>query len=179
MNKHINSIFGLIAALLCSCGGRVTEVDNTTPVDNTQQKTEKQLLKAHQHLVRMENEIIENFLHRYQWNMERTGTGLRYQIYQQGKGNLVQTGQTVTLKYKLFLLTGDLIYSSDSTGVKEFKVGKGSVEAGLEEGILKLHKGDKARLIIPSHLAYGTTGDGNLIPAKAPILYDLEVIDTK
>jgi hypothetical protein len=41
------------------------------------------------------------------------------------------------------LLTGDLIYSSNDLGPKQFRVGKGGVESGLEEVILFLKKGKR------------------------------------
>ena len=60
-----------------------------------------------------------------------------------------------------------------------FTVGKGEVISGLEEGILLLHIGDKAKFIIPSHLAYGLLGDDNEIPTKATLIYDIEVVQKK
>jgi FKBP-type peptidyl-prolyl cis-trans isomerase len=53
------------------------------------------------------------------------------------------------------------------------------VESGLEEVILFLKKGDRAKIIIPSHLAFGLVGDGNKIPAMATLVYDLELIELK
>jgi len=37
--------------------------------------------------------------------------------------------------------------------------------------------GDKAKLIIPSHLAFGLAGDMDQIPPLSPIVYDIEVLD--
>jgi FKBP-type peptidyl-prolyl cis-trans isomerase len=50
------------------------------------------------------------------------------------------------------------------------------VESGLEEGILLLQEGDKARFIMPPHLAHGLIGDRDKIPARATIIYDLELV---
>jgi len=46
----------------------------------------------------------------------------------------------------------------------------------LEEGLLLLHQGDKAKFIIPSHLAYGLLGDQKQIPPGATLVYDVELI---
>jgi FKBP-type peptidyl-prolyl cis-trans isomerase FkpA len=51
------------------------------------------------------------------------------------------------------------------------------VEAGLEEGILLMHKGGKAKFILPSHLAFGLIGDQNKIPGKSTLIYDVNLID--
>jgi len=58
-------------------------------------------------------------------------------------------------------------------------VGHGGVESGLEEAVLLLHAGDKARIIIPSHLAYGLVGDDDKIPARATLIYEIELIELK
>ncbi|HOI87851.1 MAG TPA: FKBP-type peptidyl-prolyl cis-trans isomerase, partial [Lentimicrobium sp.] len=71
---------------------------------------------------------------------------------------------------------GDEIYNSDKDGLKEFLIGRGGVESGLEEGILLLRVGDKAKFIIPSHLGFGLLGDQNLVPPKSTLIYDLELI---
>ena len=39
-----------------------------------------------------------------------------------------------------------------------------------------LKKGSKARFILPPHLAHGLIGDENRIPARAIIIYDIEVL---
>jgi len=50
------------------------------------------------------------------------------------------------------------------------------VISGLEEGILYLSEGDKAKIIIPSHLGYGLLGDlDKNIPPKATLIYDIEL----
>jgi FKBP-type peptidyl-prolyl cis-trans isomerase len=55
-------------------------------------------------------------------------------------------------------------------------VGKGGVESGLEEGILLLHEGDKARFVLAPHLAHGLIGDENRIPPRSIIIYYIELL---
>ena len=57
-----------------------------------------------------------------------------------------------------------------------FTVGVGQVIEGWDEGILLLHEGDKARLVIPSDLAYGASGAGGVIPPHAPLIFDVELV---
>jgi FKBP-type peptidyl-prolyl cis-trans isomerase len=135
------------------------------------------LLEANKKVITTEDQQINDLIARYGWEMKQTGTGLRYLIYKSGKGTLTSTGKVVKMNYEIRLITGDVVYSSKETGPKEFIVGRGGVESGLEEGILLLRQGDKAKLILPSYLAWGLTGDQDRIPPKSTLIYDVELLE--
>lgn len=137
---------------------------------------DESLMKANQYLVKTEEEQINDFLARYNWEMKETGTGLRYNIYKNNHGKKAQIDQIVRIKYEIRLISGDVIYNSDDLGIREFRIGKGDVETGLHEAVLLMGVGDKAKLILPSHLAYGLAGDQNKIPKRATLVYDIELI---
>ncbi len=135
------------------------------------------LQKVNKYLVEKDNDRIKSFIRRKHWNMKQTQTGLWYQVYEKGNGTVnPKPNDIVELNYQVFLLDGTLCYSSDSTGTKKFAVGHGGVESGLEEAILMLHRGDKARFIMPPYLAHGLLGDQNKIPARSIILYKVELL---
>jgi len=134
------------------------------------------LIKANQEAAKAENGQIDDFIRRYKWKMETTGTGIRFMITRQGVGAKAQPGKTVKLSYTLTLLTGDTVYTALKDGPIVFEVGKGQVITGLEEAILLLRVGDCAKIIIPSHLAYGLIGDQKKILHKASLVYDIEFI---
>ncbi|MFC2176479.1 FKBP-type peptidyl-prolyl cis-trans isomerase [Bacteroidota bacterium] len=126
-------------------------------------------------LVESETEDVEHYIKRHGWNMISTGTGLRYQIYKEGTGRKVEEGKAVRFNYETSLLTGKTCYTSKKYGPKEFLVGKGGVESGLEEAVLYLREGDRAKIILPSHLAFGLLGDEDCIPKRATVVYDIEI----
>jgi FKBP-type peptidyl-prolyl cis-trans isomerase FkpA len=130
-------------------------------------------------ITKTEDQDIEDFISRYHWEMMKTGTGLRYMIYKHGTGQKAEPGKTAVLKFEVRLITGDLIYSSATEGLKEFVIGHGGVESGLEEGILLLRTGDRAKFIVPSYLAFGLLGDLKKIPQRATLVYDIEFIRQK
>jgi len=57
----------------------------------------------------------------------------------------------------------------------EFKLGAGMVISGWEQGIPGMCVGEKRKLIIPSSLAYGDSGFGDIIPAKSTLVFEIEM----
>ena len=137
------------------------------------------LIQANKKAIGTEDQQIENFIQRHNWKMNTTGSGLRYAIYKKGTGSKAEQGKIAVMNYSVELITGEEIYSSKKNGVKEFLIGKGGVESGLEEGILLLRVGDRAKFIIPSHLGFGLIGDQDKVPPKSTLIYDIELIQLK
>lgn len=166
--------FVVVVLLFFSCqrASEEKKVPDSRQIGETLEETNKILLES-------EKQEIRDFITRYGWEMEETGTGLWYQIYESGKGDPVRVGDIARIEYTIRLLTGDLVYSSETDGAKEFQIGRGGVEPGLEEGILLLQEGDRARFIMPSHLAHGVPGDGLKIPSRATIVYDVKLLEVK
>jgi len=139
---------------------------------------QQELVDVNKILVQKDHDIIVSYAKRRGWDMQTTDAGLWYEIYHHGQGDSVRTGDMVSMEYSLSLLDGTVCYSSDSLGIKTFRVGKGGVESGLEMGVLMLRVGDKARFIMPPHLAHGLVGDDACIPARSIIIYDIAIVQT-
>jgi FKBP-type peptidyl-prolyl cis-trans isomerase len=138
-----------------------------------------QMVEVNLILVRKDRQKIMEYIARQNITMKETGTGLWYLIENAGSGEKTEQGKVATINYKITLLDGTICYDSEKDGPKTFLIGKGGVESGLEEGILMLREGGTARFIMPPHLAYGLPGDGEIIPARAIIVYDVELISIR
>ena len=163
-------IYVIITFLLLSCKGRKEDESKNHP------NKQEALVRINKYLVDNDADVIKSYVKRRNWEMVTSQTGLWYMIYLHGEGMKAMSGKIASINYKVWLLDGTLCYSSDSLGIKKFRIGKGGVEKGLEEGILLLRVGDKARFIMPPHLAQGLMGDGNKIPPRSTILYDVELV---
>ena len=109
-----------------------------------------------------------------------TESGLRYQIIQQGNGEKAEKGKTVSVHYKGQLSDGTVFDSSYKRNQPiDFKLGVGQVISGWDEGVSLLNIGDKARFVIPSDLAYGSSGAGGVIPGDATLIFDVELMGVK
>ena len=172
-NRTVPYCLLLISIVLISCD-TVSPNDKTLPNQNNSKLKKESLIKANKYLVNSENKEISNYIKRHELDVVKTGSGLSYQITSQGEGDKAQKGKIATLNYKMKLITGDVIYSSDESGPKIFKIGHSTEESGLEEAILNMRVGDKAIIIIPSHLAHGLLGDNTRIPARSTIIYEIE-----
>ncbi|RED48336.1 peptidylprolyl isomerase [Seonamhaeicola aphaedonensis] len=111
---------------------------------------------------------------------EKTESGLRYQIIQKGDGVKAEKGKTVSVHYKGQLADGTVFDSSYKRNQPiDFPLGVGQVIPGWDEGIQLLKVGDKARLVIPSDLGYGSRGAGGVIPPNATLIFDVELMNVK
>lgn len=146
---------------------------------NVRNVSKEQLVEINKALVKKDKLKIQGYMKRQHLLMTESKTGLWYYIEKEGKGKFAKPGKQASLKYKVSLLDGNECYSSEENGLKTFRIGKGGVESGLEEGILMLREGGKAKFIMPPHLAHGLTGDNICIPARAIIVYDVELISIK
>jgi FKBP-type peptidyl-prolyl cis-trans isomerase len=109
------------------------------------------------------------------WKMKETGSGLRYWIYKEGAGPQAVSGSFAQVSFEISLLDGTSCYKTEEDEIEEFKVDKSQVETGVQEAIKLMREGDHAKLIIPSHLAHGLTGDMNKIPPLTPLVVDIEL----
>ncbi|MFP4468622.1 MAG: FKBP-type peptidyl-prolyl cis-trans isomerase [Bacteroidales bacterium] len=141
-------------------------------------RLEQAFTTSNRRLIEAEEDAINDFVDRYGWEMQETGSGLRYRITSSGNGPGAAKNQTAVVDYTVYLITGDPVYSTEDEGEPlVFTIGRGGVVSGLEEGILLLDEGDQAVFIMPSHLAHGVPGDGRSIPRRATIIYEIELLE--
>lgn len=138
---------------------------------------ENPIINVNKQLSREEKQSIDAYVKRNKLDMTETGTGVRYMIYENGKGPAAESGDVVMLDFEVKLLDGTVCYTSKEGGAEAFMVDYDNVESGLHEAIKYLHQGDKAIIIIPSHRAFGLAGDEDKIPPLSTVVYNLHLLE--
>jgi len=87
-----------------------------------------------------------------------------------------RTGDTLSMHYTGFLPDGTVFDSSLARGPFSFKLGQGQVIPGWEQGLAGMCVGEKRKLTIPPHLAYGENGYPPVIPPAATLTFDVELL---
>lgn len=125
-----------------------------------------------------EEEAINAYILEHNISVNPDITGLYYVPIRQGTGRQASAGHRVSVHYTGKFLDGTFFDSSYSRGNPiEFELGRGYVISGWDQGILKMKKGGKALLLIPSDIGYGE-GRGQ-IPPYTPLVFEVELIDVK
>lgn len=96
-----------------------------------------------------------------------------------GTGAEVKAGDTLSVHYTGWLENGTKFDSSIGGQPIEFVLGKGSVIAGWEQGMVGMRVGGKRRLTIPPDLGYGSYGAGDTIPPNAALIFEVELVAIK
>ena len=107
-----------------------------------------------------------------------TESGLQYKVLKAGEGDCPNLENTVKVHYEGKLLDGTVFDSSIQRG-EPIEFGVGQVIKGWTEALQLMNAGSKYQLFIPSELAYGERGAGNLITPGAMLTFEVELLSFK
>lgn len=117
---------------------------------------------------------IQSYITKKDLKLEKSESGLYYDILEQGNGRKIQFKDQISFTYKGTLLSG-----------QAFDYAKEPVTFGVEqligawkETVLMLNEGGKAYIICPPSLGYGTH-DLDDIPQNSILIFELEVVEIK
>jgi FKBP-type peptidyl-prolyl cis-trans isomerase FkpA len=169
MNIRV-TILSLVVLSIVSCNQK----RESTAIVNKPGRNE--MADLNKYLVQKDRERIRNYIERKNLRMTESPTGLWYQIIKEGNGKQFTENDKVVMNYECSLLDGTKCYSSSDLGPKELILGRSVMEQGLNEGLRLLKPGSEAVFIIPPYLAYGLIGDRKMIPPRAVIVYNVNIL---
>ncbi len=107
-----------------------------------------------------------------------TASGLQYQVIEEGAGDNPAATDIVKVHYEGTLISGQIFDSSIKRGEPvEFPLNQ--VIPGWTEGVQLMKPGAKYKFFIPSALAYGERGAGEMIGPNSTLIFDVELIEIK
>ena len=107
--------------------------------------------------------------------VQKTASGLMYVVLKEGDGASPKPTDKVNVHYTGWLTDGTKFDSSVDRGTPaSFQLNR--VIQGWTEGVGMMKVGGKSKLLIPYELAYGERGRPPRIPAKAMLVFDIELL---
>jgi FKBP-type peptidyl-prolyl cis-trans isomerase len=122
----------------------------------------------------------------FSFNVRGTGvttvnstTGLMAVTTTPGSGLAAETGSKIVLTFTGTLFSGPVFATvTDQNAPGTLTMGHPGVIAGLSQGLLGLQPGETRTLFIPSSLAYGSAGFGD-VPPNTPVVYTVTAISVE
>ncbi|HKR82115.1 MAG TPA: FKBP-type peptidyl-prolyl cis-trans isomerase [Candidatus Saccharimonadales bacterium] len=98
---------------------------------------------------------------------------------QEGSGDAVQPGATITAHYTGALAKDGTIFQSSHDFGEPVTFGLTQVISGWTEGVPGMKVGGTRRLIIPAAKAYGSASPSPNIPPNSDLVFDIELAAIK
>jgi len=103
-------------------------------------------------------------------------SGLQYEVIKEGDGEKLAATDIFKALYKGSLLDGTVFDSTESRNNDPLEMPVGNVIPGWQEALQLMPVGSKWKLYIPSDLAYGPRGGGELIGPNAALIFEIELL---
>lgn len=153
------------------------EIELTLDLQKTFSKKEylNYLMSLAQHGETTEPEVIELYLMNSPSEPSEKHGDCFIQFIRKQNGDSIKAGRDVSLRWNTFLFNGTRL---DDTTDMQFVFGKpGQLVGGFQYGLSFLGEGDKARIYLPSYLAFGENGSSSgIIPPRTPVYFEVEVM---
>jgi FKBP-type peptidyl-prolyl cis-trans isomerase len=108
--------------------------------------------------------------------VETTDSGLQYEVVEEGSGQSPEASDRVTVHYTGTLIDGTVFDSSRERG-EPASFALNQVIPGWTEGLQLMKEGGHYKFYIPSELAYGERGAGDVIEPGSTLIFDVELLE--
>ena len=153
---------------------RQTIMDRDEALEIVQDAFESAIRKQNAELMAKEYEFLEENAARP--GIQTTESGLQYVILKEGSGPKPAEDDIVRVHYEGALIDGTVFDSSYERDEPE-EIPLDMVIPGWAEGIMLMNVGGKHRIFLPSDLAYGERGAGQVIPPYSTLVFTVELLD--
>ena len=142
----------------------------------------KQFLQWARDMKQAEIKILENFLDQQRISVNPDPDGMYFILTKVGRGERPVKGDLVSIKYEGKFMDGRY-FDTTQNNAESFDFIYGQeymVIKGIEKAVGMMREGDNALIILPSELAFGSTGAGEgVIPPFTALIYELELLKVR
>ena len=174
-----NSLFYLFILLFICCKKQEARRPINPKPSTTIIKT---MVEEHKVLNEIENKKIEYYIQQDSASVYlNSANGFWYTYINKIEENLPtpKSKEIAVIEYNIKDLNGEMIYSSEELGVKNYIVDNSDFIPALQQGIKLMKIGETITFVIPSYRAFGISGDGNKIGINQSILSTVTLINIK
>ncbi|MDR3343225.1 MAG: FKBP-type peptidyl-prolyl cis-trans isomerase [Treponema sp.] len=172
MGFHFN-YEALSQGLAASIEGRELKISTDDALETVQTTYQAAITKRNEGYQEQETQFLAE--NSKKAGISITPSGLQYEVITQGSGLTPVASDRVRVNYKGSLMDGTVFDSSyEREEPTEFILN--GVIPGWTEGIQLMNEGSTYRFYIPSVLAYGSQGAGNVIPPYAALIFEVELL---
>lgn len=141
------------------------------------QKAQEAMLAKAQAEAKANLEAGEKFLeeNKSKEGVKVTESGLQYKVIKEGSGVKPKSGDTISVKYRGTTIDGK-VFDEQKEPV-EFPLD--NMIQGWVEGLALMSEGSTYEFYIPSKLAYGEQGAGDLIKPNSVLIFNVELVAVK
>ena len=105
------------------------------------------------------------------------GSGVYYEVVKEGTGNKIQSGKFAKVKYKGELIDGKVFdQNMDAKEPAAMPVGTNQLVKGFELALKSMPIGSTWKVYIPSEMAYGSKGAGEVVPPFSTLIFTIELV---
>ena len=119
----------------------------------------------------IDDALIVQYVADHQLDGKYTINGLYYVIVEEGDGNFPYSSAIIKVSYKGYFLDGEVFDEGHLSATP-----LNGLILGWQDGIRRIDRGGRIKLVVPSRLAYGDQASGN-VPANSVLVFDVTLHD--
>jgi FKBP-type peptidyl-prolyl cis-trans isomerase len=143
----------------------------------TQQELDRETEIKNMELEKEEMAKLAAYVSANQVSVQPSASGIYFLETKKGSGKAPVENGYLTVHYTVNLLGGDQLFSTVEKGEPvDFKYGSQFENEGFMEVVGMMREGGKVNAIVPSAMAFGAQGAGNVVPPFSTLYYDIDLV---
>jgi len=156
---------------------RVLDIKTQEEYVETENLMKQELERQYTQLKEQEVVLLQEYLKHNKITQRPTESGLIFIQTSPGKGPKLMAGQTIRCHLTGKLLDGQVFESTLGRDPEVITVGSPELIDGLNEALLMMSPGGKAKVILPSSIGFGESDISSPIPPFSTLIFELNVLN--